>query len=463
MPQQLASNAATAGMPATANDATQSSPQAALDARIAQLRAAGGQSAAQMPTNANPLLATAAPSVGAGQNTPAPALGASSPQPTSSSRAPLAPLPGPLGASGQLPAGSVPLQVKGQNIPIQGMPGYIKGIGPNGEQGMMREPGYQNTQRLLSVPNPNGGVDAYDPAGEKVVSATPNTRDIQKSDYERDSKTADDLADAGNAADTAKIRIQKMRDLLGQINTGANGTTRAQLATLAQTYLPGQVNDFLKNTTGMTDGAAAQELQKYALQGAGQQENKVLGSRGGYQATKLFQSMNPGLELLPDANKALMNSQLISAQADKDYAEGALAHYNKNGDNLRNGAGTYQNLNKFNQDWLAQRNPQIYAGAMGAIAGLPAFDTQVNGKTQRGWATGLSKEEYQKALDTVSKADPAATVNGKSGRLSMQPPNAQGVAQTRAAPAVPAVGTVMQGHRFMGGDPSSPASWQPVQ
>jgi hypothetical protein len=53
---------------------------------------------------------------------------------------------------------------------------------------------------------------------------------------------------------------------------------------------------------------------------------------------------------------------------------------------------------------------------MGAVSGQPASQ----------WAKGLSEDEYKRALDIVSRANPSATVNGKSGRISMQPQAGQG-------------------------------------
>jgi len=354
--------------------------------------------------------------------------------------------------------------VDGKPIPVEGQPGFVQGVDASGRIVAMPLPGAVNTGRLAQRPNPNGGVDMIAPSGQVIAPAIPNSRDVQLADYQRDAKEIDGIADAGQAAQTTQVRLQQMRELVDKLNTGSGGTSRAQLAALAQTYLPEQAAAWASKTAGMSDPAAAQELAKLGLRGAGDQERGVLGARGGYQATKLFQAMNPGLDLLPNANRAILNSQLIGAQADSDYAAGALQHFNQNGAAFRNAQGAYVPLTNFDQQWQSQRNPQVYAAAMGAIAGLPANDGQVNGQPVRGWATGLSDAEYRRALDIVSRADPSAQVKALSGNtLSMQPANARGVAQQRAAPAAPQVGSVVQGYRFTGGDPASPSSWQALQ
>ena len=434
---------------------------------------AGMQQVAAAATGPQPPVRTAASALtdlGAAGAQATPAAPRATPSPAATPANQSAPAQPQTGVGTPMPPGSVPLMVKGQAVPVQGMPGFVKSIAPNGQQGIMRESGYQNTAKLAERPNPNGGIDMIAPSGEVVNPAIPNSRDVQKSDYEADRPKGEAMGEAAAAAQTNMQRIQQMRDLNEKVQSGPNGAFRAQIAAMAQQYLPSQTAaDFVKRMVGMSDTDAAQELTKLGIVGAGAMEKSAVGSNGGYQATKLFQSANPGLELGQGANRAILASQLIGQQADKDYADGAQAHFNRHGDAFRGNTGDYVPLSKFNQDWTAQRNPQVYAGAMGALSGLPVNDAAgPDGKVQKGWANGLSDAEYRRALDVVSRADPSAIVNGRTGRLSMQPPTAQGAAQQRgaapaqAAPAVPAVGTIMEGHKFLGGDPHSPASWQVV-
>ena len=369
------------------------------------------------------------------------------------------------GAGGFPPAppGSRPLYVRGSPIPIPGAEGFMRGIAPDGTPVAIPMPGAVNQGRLSQVPRADGGLDLVAPSGQVVSTTPPNSRDIQKADYERDGKEIGAIADAGQEANAQQIRIQAMRDMLANFSSGTGGTTRAQFSAAVQSFLPeGQAQDFLKRITGMSDPAAAQEFAKLALTSAGQQERGVLGARGGYQAIRLFQAANPNLDLLDPTNKAILAQQLVGAQANADYSQGVQAHFRENSTNFRNTTGAYRPISDFDQQWQQQRNPQVYAAAIAALSNAPAYDATVGNKNVHGWATGLNDQEYQRVLGVVSKADPRAVVNGRTGRLSMQPPDAQGVPQQQA-PTAPAVGSVMQGHRFQGGDPSNPSSWVRVQ
>ena len=222
-------------------------------------------------------------------------------------------------------------------------------------------------------------------------------------------------------ARTSQIRWQTMFDLADKLSTGAGGATRAQLANLAETAgLPGVAQTLIAhNSEG--DAAAAQEFTKLATQAAGADARADLGSRAGLGAIKLFQSANPNVDLRPGANKAIIGMQLIAAQADADYNTEKLKFGNKQQDAFFKD-GSYQPLNRFEEDWQTKRNPQVYAAAMGALTGLPVEK----------WAKGLSDDpndpnsEYKRALDIISRASPSATVNAKSGPISMQPQAGQG-------------------------------------
>jgi hypothetical protein len=176
------------------------------------------------------------------------------------------------------------------------------------------------------------------------------------------------------------------------------------------------------------DVAAAQEFGKLTLASAGAAERGDLGSRGSLGAIKLYQQNNPGLDLRPGANKAMLGMQLIAAQADTDYSQAALAWGKEHGANFRNGTGDYQPLTDFDLQWQQQRNPAVYAAAMGALNGQKAAD----------WSKGLSDPEYQKALAIVSRASPSAKVLDRSGNLISMQPNA------KAAAAMPTVQTPVQ-------------------
>ena len=249
--------------------------------------------------------------------------------------------------------------------------------------------------------------------------------DVQKEAYQKDQPEITAAAEHVQNARTSQIRWQTMFDLADKLSTGAGGATRAQLANMAETAgLPGVAQTLIAHTSD-GDAAAAQEFTKLATQAAGADARADLGSRAGLGAIKLFQSANPNVDLQRGANKGIIGMQLIAAQADADYNTAKLAHGNQQQDNFFNGGG-YKPLSRFEQEWQTQRNPQVYAAAMGALAGLPPEK----------WAKGLSDDEYKRALDVVSRASPSATVNAKSGPISMQPQAGQGQASSPAAAPV---------------------------
>ena len=208
--------------------------------------------------------------------------------------------------------------------------------------------------------------------------------DAQKEAYKEDQPEIRQAADAVQHARTSQIRWQTMLDLADKITTGAGGATRAQLANLAETAgFPGVAQTLIAhNSEG--DAAAAQEFTKLATQAAGADARADLGSRAGIGAIRLFQSANPNLDLRPGANKNIIGMQLIAAQADADYNAAKLAHANTQQDSFFKG-GAYQPVSRFEQQWQTQRNPQVYAAAMGALSGQPPST----------WAKGLSDDEVQ--------------------------------------------------------------------
>ncbi len=60
----------------------------------------------------------------------------------------------------------------------------------------------------------------------------------------------------------------------------------------------------------------------------------------------------------------------------------------------------------FDQQWIAQRNPQIYMAATNAM----------NGKPVEQWTSGLQPAEIQRVRGIIAKIDPNATVMGAGGR-----------------------------------------------
>jgi hypothetical protein len=260
------------------------------------------------------------------------------------------------------------------------------------------------------------GVVLKTPSGGEVPNsfeASPTrpalgTFEVQKEDYKRDQDELPKIAENGQQAQTSQVRIQAMRDLASKISTGAAGNTRAQWANIAETAgMPGVARALISNATG-GDAAAAQEFAKLSLISAGAAERGDLGSRGSLGALQIYKAANPGLDLRPDANKNILGMQLIAAQADADYATGALKFGNEAASLFR-AEKPYVGLSNFNQQWQTQKNPQIYAAAMGAL----------NGEKFDSWTKALntkSPEDVKRVLDILRRADPTAQVLWDDGK-----------------------------------------------
>jgi spore germination cell wall hydrolase CwlJ-like protein len=306
------------------------------------------------------------------------------------------------------------------------------------------------------IPEPQGRGGAGAGGGPKVVlpglspaqqqvERDPAAYKVAESQYDRDSKEIGAIGDVGRQAQADQVRIKEMQDVLQRFSTGSGTEARTAASNWLQRWLPASVTGWEKESANLSGSDAAQAFSKMALVGAGTQERGVLGARGGYQAIRLFKEANPSVNLQDATNKSILDMQLISNQANQDYSQAALSHF---ADNETKFGQTHQyaSLAQFDRAWNGQRNPQVYAGAMGAISGQPYEQ----------WSKGLQEPEIKRALDIVSRANPSAVVNSKSGPISMQPPS------TSTTPAPPTVGTVQGGFRFKGGNPASPTSWEPA-
>ena len=272
-------------------------------------------------------------------------------------------------------------------------------------------------------PGTSGGpqvvMPGYSPA-QQDVQRDPAAYKVAESQYDRDSKEVGAIGDVGRQAQADQIRIKEMQDVLQRFSTGPGTEGRTAAAAFIQRWLPSEITGWEKQSASLSGSDAAQAFAKLALVGAGTQERGVLGARGGYQAIKLFKEANPNVDLNDATNKSILDMQMISNQANQDYSQSALSHF---ADNETKFARTHQydSLAQFDRNWNAQRNPQVYAGAMGAISGQPYEQ----------WSKGLQEPEIQRTLDIVSRANPSAVVNAKSGRISMQPQGSQAAPHLR--------------------------------
>jgi hypothetical protein len=230
-------------------------------------------------------------------------------------------------------------------------------------------------------------------------------------DVKHDRGEIDSISDAGRSGQQDNIRVQEMRNILQSTDTGHGSETNAMIRAYLQRWAPAALTDWTKDYANLTGPAAVEMFQKLGFMGATSQERGVT-SRGGYQATRLFQQFNPGAQLLTATNQGLLAQRLISNQADIDYSQAAQDFYVNQRARFKSPERGYDSLAVFNQQWGAQRNPQVYAGAIGALGG----------QDPEQWARGLSKDEIQRVKDVVTRADPNAVIHMPGeGRVPLQP------------------------------------------
>jgi len=260
---------------------------------------------------------------------------------------------------------------------------------------------------------PPGGAQTVMPGlspAQQQVERDPAAYKVAESQYERNAKEVPAISDAVRQSQADQVRIREMQDVLQKFNSGRG--TEAAMAAKAwiNSWAPAALTGWQKESANLSGSQAAEAFSKLALVGAGTQERSVLGARGGYQAIKLFKEANPNINLQDATNKSILDMQLISNQANTDYAQAALSHF---ADNEKKFAATHQydSLEQFDRNWNSQRNPQVYSAAMGAISGQQASQ----------WAKGLSDDEYARALQIVQRAKPSTVVQTKNGPYSLEP------------------------------------------
>lgn len=234
-----------------------------------------------------------------------------------------------------------------------------------------------------------------------VVSTRPQMDQQFKADTEELHSIDGELA----TAQQQQARLLHMRDLLTHLPTGSGGETRAAMSNFIATYMP-QFLSRWGETVNLPPAAQAQEFNKLALLGAGEQERQTLGGRGSMAAIEMYQRANPSLALQPTANRDIINMQIIAHQADVDYAQAEQKFVTDHQAIYTANQGAYVPSTQFDRTWRAQHNPQVYAGAMAAI----------NGKPFAAWSKGLTAEEQSRVLQTVWRADPTASVFDPSGK-----------------------------------------------
>ncbi len=249
-----------------------------------------------------------------------------------------------------------------------------------------------------------GGTQQYQ-SGQPVGPIIPYSgRPEQDSAYKADIDRTGAITQSVQAAQASAPRLNEMADLAQQLATsGPGGPAFARAATYLESA--GVSPDTIKQFTGMSSGAAAQMFVKLNVQAAGADAKANVGANTGIGSINLYQTANPGLALLPDANKRITNMMRVANQATQDYGQGALQHFGQNEQQFLRG-GQYAPLTSFNNSWQGQNNPQVYAAATGILNG-DSFDK---------WRARLSSpDEGFRAAQIAARVDPNVMVPGRNG------------------------------------------------
>ena len=97
--------------------------------------------------------------------------------------------------------------------------------------------------------------------------------------------------------------------------------------------------------------------------------------------------------------------------------------------------------------------------ARDAIGSSGMFNNQANSLTR----LDQMRQMFMRDLDRYGPALSPEVQTMARSYWSPQGTAAPAAAPPPSTPAVPAVGTVEDGYRFLGGNPSDPARWEPVQ
>lgn len=273
-----------------------------------------------------------------------------------------------------------------------------------------------NPARVTKVEGAGGTLLTQPGSPDRVIpyGGRPEQTDAYKADIPR----VEALTTAAQSSQASMPRLNEMAELIPQLATGPTAELRAKGAALLEAA--GASPQTIKAWTGMASGAQAQELIKYSISTAGAAAKADVGANNGIQSTQLYQSANPGILLLPDANKHVTNMLRVSAQQIQDYAQAALQHFGTNETAFLSG-GNYAPLTAFNRTWLARSNPQIGAAAIGVLNGDPFAK----------WSAKVSPEEATAAIAMAARIEPNVMVPTRGGIP-------QRATEILAHPAIPA-------------------------
>lgn len=258
----------------------------------------------------------------------------------------------------------------------------------------------RNPARVTKVEGAGGTILTQPGAPDLVIPY--GGRPEQEAAYKADLPKAEALTTAAQSSQASMPRLNEMSELIPQLATGPTAELRARGAAILESL--GVRPEVIKTWTGMSSGSQAQELIKYSISTAGAAAKADVGANNGIQSTQLYQSANPGILLLPDANKHVTNMLRMSAQQIQDYAQAALQHFGANEAAFLQG-GNYAPLTAFNRAWLAQNNPRIGEATIGILNGDPFAK----------WSAHVSPQEAQSAVGMASRIDPNVMVPTRGG------------------------------------------------
>ena len=352
--------------------------------------------------------------------------------------APAAPQTAPQGAqpgvmSGELRPGERIVTTQGTGaIYTQGLPaGFAYAVMPDGSRRQVPIPNTQKlevkdsgplrsfidpiggqTVRTEAIPDHSrpvfrdvaGGTQQYQ-SGKPVGPVIPYSgRPEQETAYKADVPRVGEITASTQAAQTNAPRLNEMADLAQELKTGPTAEVRAKAAQYLESM--GVSNSVTKTLTGMESGSASQVFLKLATQIAGADAKQNVGSNNGIQSIQLYQTANPGLQLLPDANKRVTNMMRVANQATQDYGQGAVSHFGDQEDGFLHKGAAYTPLTAYNRVWQAQNNPQVYAAATGMLNG-DSFDK---------WSARVTPDQAKRAAGIASRIDPNAMVPARNGQ-----------------------------------------------
>lgn len=294
----------------------------------------------------------------------------------------------------------VPVRIGPPNIQYEKTNDQIVGIDKDTNKVVSRE-SITDSGRMIKVPGPNGETEIWQ-SGRLISTIPANARINLKEAYAADLPRAQEITASGQTSQNNMLRLNEMASLIPQLATGPTAELRAKGAAFLEGI--GASPETIKSWTGMASGSLAQELPKLALATAGAAAKTDVGSNNGIQSTQLYVNANPGMALLPDANKRMTNMIRIASQQSQDYTTGALQHFGTNERTFLHG-GDYDPLTTYNRQWLAQHNPQVGAAAMGML----------NGDSFERWSARIDPKDAVRAAGIVARIDPNAVISMKGG------------------------------------------------